>query len=394
MPARAGHQMRLPRLRGAALASELMAPIRGTLWEGVALRRTRAAADPDSPLRAVALPAAWDGEAAPPRRSPRSPPARARFPCRAPPRRGSRASRPAARRRARWTATAPPSSPKRCARCCCSAAAAPAPKLGAASGKRNGTALRAEPAGLPGGDGGFDAAGYAGACAVGVRALDCLCGGRARRLRLGFADLAGLLAGLGLPYESPEARAVAAAVAALTRGAAEAELGRIAERLGALEPVALAWPAPPAETPVPGLAEAARAALDSAAAAPGLRHAALVALAPPDAAEALLGAGTGGIAPAANASDQPVPDAARQAMREAVAPFLHAPLPLPAAPPGEARPAPRQARVVLRPPADRRGAARLGRRPQGGAPHRRGRRRAGWSRSPSPCPRKAPPIAA
>ena len=99
---------------------------------------------------------------------------------------------------------------------------------------------------------------------MGVRPLDYLAGARARRLRLGFADLAGLLGGLGVSYDSAIGRAVASAVAALTRGAAEAESGRIAERLGALEPAALLWPAPPAETPVPGLAEAARAALDAA----------------------------------------------------------------------------------------------------------------------------------
>ena len=53
---------------------------------------------------------------------------------------------------------------------------------------------------------------------------------------------------------------------------------------------------------MPGLAEAARAALDAAAAAPGLRHQALVALAPADAVEALLGAETGRLAPAAGAT--------------------------------------------------------------------------------------------
>src|SRR3954451_908691 len=41
-----------------------MARIQGTLWEGVALRRRRAGADPDAPLRAVALPATWEAEAA------------------------------------------------------------------------------------------------------------------------------------------------------------------------------------------------------------------------------------------------------------------------------------------------------------------------------------------
>ena len=306
-----------------------MASTRGTLWDGVALRRTRAAADPDSPPRAVALPAAWgDGAAA---------------------------------ALASLVPGAGPVSLPRAVEAWIARAANGAPDLAeplrallltrrgcpGAEAWRAGAKAGAEPPrfvlNLPAflePDGGFDAAGYAGACATAVRALDRLAGGRARRLRLGFADLAGLLAGLSLSYDSPEARAVAAAVSALTRGAAEAESGRLAERLGALEPVALNWPAPPAETPVPGLAEAARAALDDAAGSPGLRHAALVALAPADAAEALLGAGAAGIAPAA---DDPVPEAARRAMREAVAPFLHAALPAPVAAPAEARPAPRQA---------------------------------------------------
>ena len=308
-----------------------MASTRGTLWDGVALRRTRAAADPDSPPRAVALPAAWGEEAASalaslaPGAGPVSLPRAAET----------------------WIARAADGD----ADLAESLRALLLTRRGGPGAEtwRDGSAkVGAEPprfvfnlSAFLEADGSFDAAGYAEACAAAVRALDRLGGGRARRLRLGFADLAGLLAGLGLPYDSPGARAAAAALAALTRGAAEAESGRLAERLGALEPVALNWPAPPTETPVPGLAEAARAALDAAAGSPGLRHAALVAVAPPDAAEALLGAGTGGIAPAA--ADVSVPEAARQAMREAVAPFLHAPLPLPAAVPGEARPAPRQA---------------------------------------------------
>ncbi len=99
---------------------------------------------------------------------------------------------------------------------------------------------------------------------------------------------------------------------------------------------------------------------------------ALICLAPADAAEALLGAETGGIAPAAGPTRAvilpgggtaevptraallagragsrhpgellaPVPEAARLAMRDAVAPFLHAMPPVPAALPGPARPAP------------------------------------------------------
>ena len=41
-----------------------MARMTGSLWEGVALRRHRIGADPDAPLRAVALPASWEDEAA------------------------------------------------------------------------------------------------------------------------------------------------------------------------------------------------------------------------------------------------------------------------------------------------------------------------------------------
>ncbi|MDB5376688.1 MAG: hypothetical protein JWR00_1134, partial [Rubritepida sp.] len=40
-----------------------MARLDGTLWEGVALRRTRIGADPDAPPRALALPAGWEEEA-------------------------------------------------------------------------------------------------------------------------------------------------------------------------------------------------------------------------------------------------------------------------------------------------------------------------------------------
>jgi hypothetical protein len=121
------------------------------------------------------------------------------------------------------------------------------------------------------------------------------------------------------------------------------------------------------ETPVPGLAAAARAALDAAAASPGLRHQGLVALAAPDAAERLLGAESGGLAPAQGASRllydadgwvnevptraalragpraeallAPVPHAAWLAMVQAVAPYLHAAPPLPLAEAAPARPA-------------------------------------------------------
>lgn len=351
------------------------------MWDGVALRRARAGADPDQPPRPVALPAAWEG--------------------------GEAAEDPAA---AALAALAPGEGPASLPRLAeawisrvlgrgqkCGLLADDAAALHLAEGLR---ALLLSRRGAPGAEvwrgeakpeprfvlnlpaflepeGGFDSEGYAEACALAVLALDCLGQGKALRLRLGFADLAGLLAAFGLPYDSAEARAAAAGIAALTRGAAEAESGRIALRLGAREPLALIWPAPPEQTPIPGLAEACRAALDAAAASRGLRHAGLVALALPDEVEALLGAETGGLAPAAGATRTlqaadgslfdvptraalragqayaarlpqllgPVPDSARQAMTEAVAPFLHAMPPRPVAVPGPALPAPKPAQV-------------------------------------------------
>ncbi|MCU0943775.1 MAG: TSCPD domain-containing protein [Rubritepida sp.] len=342
-----------------------MARYQGTLWEGVALRRTRIGADPDAPPRAVAIPSAWDDEAA-----------------------------------AALAALAPgegPASLPRLAEAWIARALARGRKAGVVGEAEAGAlaegwrALLLTRRGAPGleawrGDakaeprfvlnlpaflepeGGFDAEGYAEACALGLRFLDAWTGGRALRLRLGFADLAGWLAGLGLAYDAAGARDAAAALAALTRGAAEAESGRLAVRVGAREPVALIWPEPPPETPVPGLAAAARAALDAAIAAPGLRHQSVVSLAPADAAEALLGAETAGIAPAPGASRAvetpsgvvdvptraarrapeglvarllaPVGEAPRRRLWEAVAPFLSGPAPVPAALPAPPRPAP------------------------------------------------------
>lgn len=351
-----------------------MARLHGTLWEGVALRRTRAGADPDAPPRPVALPAAWEEEAAAA--------LAALVPGEGPVSLPRAAEAWIGRITARGLKARVLAGPDEARRLAEGLRALLLTRRGAPGAEVWRNEPRAEPRfvlNLPAflePEGGFDTEGFAEACAIGVLALDCLGQGRALRLRLGFADLAGLLAGLGLAYDSDAARAVGAAVAALARGAAEAESGRLAERLGAREPVALLWPAPPATTAVPGLAEAARAALDAAASPSGRRHAALLALAPPDAVEALLGAETGGIAPAAGPTRAvlagngtvaevptraalraggrggpagvasllaPVPEAARQAMREAVAPFLHTAPPAPVAVPDPAQPLPRAA---------------------------------------------------
>jgi hypothetical protein len=234
--------------------------------------------------------------------------------------------------------------------------------------------------------GGFDAEAYAEAVGLAVQALEALSAGQAEELAIGVADLAGWLAGLGLRYGTPEALAAAAALAALTRGAAETVSGQLAARFGARVPVPLPRPAPPARCPVPGLAEAAHAALAAAAAAPGLRHRALLALSAPDAVDAVLGAEVGGIAPPAGATRlvrdatgevveaptaaalaaarrlgcdpftppvaallAPPPPEARVAMAAAVAPWLDA---APPAPPVAAEaPHPTRRRPPLRSPA-------------------------------------------
>jgi hypothetical protein len=356
-------------------------------WSGVALSRLSAAPDPESPPRAVAIPAAWDEGAA-----------------------------------AALAALAPGTGPAllpRLAEAWISRAAEQARALRHPEPGRLAGALRAlllarrlapgaatwrgaaEPLrmvlNLPAfldPTGGFDAEGYAEAVATAVEALDALAQGRAERLSLGVADLSGWLAGLGLRYGEDGALSATAALGALTRGAADAASGRLADRLGARAALALVWPAPPVATPVPGLAEAARAALDAAAAAPGLRHAALLALSPADAVEALLGAERGGLAPPAGATRllrdaggelreaptraalaaarrlgadplgpevaallEPVAPAARAATERALAPWLDAPLPAAPAEPAPARPG--RVRTAPR-PATRQVAVRVG----------------------------------
>ncbi|MFC0409081.1 TSCPD domain-containing protein [Roseomonas elaeocarpi] len=336
-----------------------MAGLEATSWSDVALRRTRGQADPDAVSRAVLMPATWDQGAAD-----------------------------------ALASLAPgegPVSLPRLAEAWIRRAAAGARSLGLPDADTLADALRellllrrgapgaeswADPAAgnprfvlsLPAfldAEAHFDADGYAAAVQTAVLALEALTGGKARALRLGFADLAGLLAGLGLDYDSPAARDVAAAIAALTRGAAEAASGECAEALGERVPVSISCPPPPAETAVPGLAFAAREALNMAAGAPGLRHESLLSLSPADAAEALLGAETAGLAPAAgpthpSAEGEELPTAAalragpraaillaprgpaaRAAMQAAVGPFLHADAPASPATSATPRPAPR-----------------------------------------------------
>ncbi len=205
-------------------------------------------------------------------------------------------------------------------------------------------------------DEGFDAAGFADAARLAATAL-ALHAPAADRIRVGAADLAGLLAVLGLDYDSAEARSTAAALFALMRAAADFASGEMAERFGA---VARARPveAAPARTAIPGLSRLAAEWQQKAAALPGRRHVATVSSSPAGAVEGLLGVETGGIAPAFAPLDDgggltrtaraslaarglsteaalaatlagralftPVAAAAHRAMQDAVAPFVHA----------------------------------------------------------------------
>jgi ribonucleoside-diphosphate reductase alpha chain len=152
---------------------------------------------------------------------------------------------------------------------------------------------------------GFDCDGFRDAVDIATVALTVLRPG-ARSLALGFADLDGLLAALGLDYDSQAARDVAASVAALLRGRAECTSARLSAITGrSFRPQS--WPSPPRMAEgndglehhrLPGLAAAAREAFAEAAALPCCAHETVAALSGCDAAEALLGVETTGLAPA------------------------------------------------------------------------------------------------
>jgi ribonucleoside-diphosphate reductase alpha chain len=203
---------------------------------------------------------------------------------------------------------------------------------------------------------GFDAPAFAEAVETAVTALS-LAAPAATRLAIGVADLAGLLAFLGIDYGSDASLAIGGAIAAILRGRAEAASGALARLFGPVAPMALDWPAPPPDTTLPGLADAAHAARQAAATLEGLRHVALTAIAEPGPVDALLGVEMGGIAPAfsplaasgglsratrawlaargigaesaladllAGGDPLPMPSAAAHiAMHDAVAPFVH-----------------------------------------------------------------------
>ena len=328
------------------------------IWRGVRMRDTAAGADPDAPPRPLSLPAAWDDRAA------------AALAALAPG--AGRATLPRAAEG--WIRPL-------AARTHQAGGAALADRLHALLLHRRAAptepvwGLMGTAADVPGfvlnlpafhdGAHGFDAAGFADAVTTAATALHLGYPGGAR-FALGITDLDGLLAVLGLEYDSPAARDVARAIAALLRATADLAFAGNQPDLLSRHP---SWPLPPSGTAVPGLAAAAddarQAALRGAGGLPS------TAILPPGPADALLGAETGGIAPAFSAVGPdgaltraaaarlaalglsadaalarvlsgeavlPAPGLqAHQAMHDAVAPYLHAmpPRPVPGAIPAQ-----------------------------------------------------------
>jgi ribonucleoside-diphosphate reductase alpha chain len=142
---------------------------------------------------------------------------------------------------------------------------------------------------------GFDDAAFVRDVATAVECLTLLYPS-APSLGLEVADLHGLLAGLGLPYDSDPARQAAVLVATLLRGAAESASAHLVDVTGrAIAPQP--WPAPRTVAAFPSLSSAAARAHAHAAALDHVAHEAL--LGGEDAViAALLGAETLGLAPA------------------------------------------------------------------------------------------------
>lgn len=313
------------------------------IWHGVRMRITEASADPDSPPRPVRLPASWNDTAATA--------LSALIPgdgLAALPEAAERWIRPIAARAAEWGLSMPIAD--RLHALLLHRRGAPDPAIWAGTGGITSPRFVLNLPAFHHAEAGFDVPGFIEAVETATLAL-ALAAPNATKLGVGFADLAGLLAALGLPYASVEARILAACLAGLMRGRADlvsATLPRLSR------PQARSWPAPPRRCVLPGLADAAAQA-HALAGQP--HHKTTTGLGEPGAVEALLGAETGGIAPsfapvrdgcltrtammwltarglspeaalaATLAGDSPFPEAgaaARLAMHDAVAPFLHA----------------------------------------------------------------------
>jgi hypothetical protein len=262
---------------------------RNRTWHGVRMHRVQAGADPDSPPREITLPAAWDPLAAAalawlvPGEGPIDLPAAAQA-----------WIGPIADRAARAGIDLPLAD--RLHALLLHRRGAPGEDIWRGRATDAPSFILNLPAFCEPGLG-FDHAAFAEAVETATHAL-AFAAPEATRLEIGLSDLAGLLAALGLAYDSATARDLARTLASILRDVADATSAGLAARLGAVTTPYPDWPAPPPLPAFPHLEQAARELRALAAASPGLRHAATACIPTPCAAEALLGAETSGIAPA------------------------------------------------------------------------------------------------
>jgi hypothetical protein len=257
-------------------------------WRGVRMRRVAAFPDPDGDARMVTLPAAWDDRAAA---------ALAELaPGEGPVGLEHAAEgwlRPIAER-GRQAGIAPDLGDRLRALLLARRGAPAASVWRGATGTEPGFVLNLAAFHDP--SVGFDLPGFAGAVETATLAL-ALAAPSAARLAVGFADAAGLLAALGIDYDSAAARDAVAGLAALLRAVSEVASADLAEMFGAVA-MAPSPPAGPAATAIPGLVPLLAQVRRRAAERPARRHDATTAINPPGLADALLGVETGGIAPA------------------------------------------------------------------------------------------------
>jgi hypothetical protein len=203
----------------------------------------------------------------------------------------------------------------------------------------------------------FDVAGFGDAVALAVTALT-LAVPAAHRMFIGVTDLNGLIARLGLEYDSAAARDVAAMLAAYLTARADIASARFLARGTAPGHAVTQSTVLPEDCAIPGLREATAAARAAARAAGDRRHEVLTGFLDEPAVESLLGAETSNFAPATSAVTEsgtlrawaqarlaslglsaegalaavlsgaelfpPPRPAAHLAMHEAIAPHLHA----------------------------------------------------------------------
>jgi ribonucleoside-diphosphate reductase alpha chain len=258
-------------------------------WHGVRMRRTEASPDPDTSPRSVTLPASWDDLAA------------AALAGLAP------GKGPVTLAGAADTWIGPIAAAATQAGFDCPLADRLHRLLLLRRGAPTEAVWRQQPEGEPGfvlnlpafldSDGQLDLAGFAEAIETAVIALS-FAAPQVRDIDVGMADLAGLLASLGIDYASDAGRDIGRCLSAIVRGRADAASGRLGRVMGPMRPAAFDWPTPPVRAALRGLPEAARAARQAAAALDGMRHRATTAISRPGLPEALLGCETGGIAPA------------------------------------------------------------------------------------------------